>query len=221
MNYFTLTFAIADLGHVPQNNGIIGNYSFTAPNSVYNGKWGCPVGDLWVPEGLNLRPKSKFTDMLFITEISFPLLVISPVFLDLLKKLVIPPILEVFPVQAIKAGKAVPYFVVISNPTYAEYYDFDTTEFIIEDTVKQETTPLTVKNVAEYLRIKAATIPPVFFGTRKIRLDTSKIEFDFFRLPVGGGVPFYIVSDRFVESVKSAGLTGIEFEPIEKNAYFR
>jgi hypothetical protein len=37
----------------------------------------------------------------------------------------------------------------------------------------------------------------------------------------GGGVPFYIVSDRFVEAVKSAGLTGIEFEPIEKNAYFR
>ena len=212
--YYALKANVDDLGYYPQTKGIFGPYNFNDPDSVYYAIHRDPVGRLWVPEGFNMRPSAKWTDIIMTAEISYPALVVSAAFLDIITSAQHPPGLEYFPIKLVKKGEERVYYIIIINPGIAYAINFALSDFILISTTSAETTPIEINNLAEYIQIKNSDKSP-YLNIRNLKFDFSNIAYDIFRLPRGSNFIRYIVSETLKERVEQAGLKGIRFTEID------
>lgn len=212
--YYALKANVDDLGYFPQTKGIFGPYNFNDPDSVYYAINRDPIGRLWVPEGFNMRPSAKWTDIIMTAEISYPALVVSAAFLDIITSVQHPPGLEYFPLKLVKKGEERVYYIIIINPGIPHIIDFALSECILNSTTSAETTPIEINNLAEYNQIKNSDKSP-YLNIRNPKFDFSNIEYDIFRSPSGVIFIWYIVSETLKEKVEQAGLKGILFTEID------
>jgi hypothetical protein len=219
MKYYKIEHDANNLGAVPQDKAVIGNYfAIEHPDTINRAKHRQPIGNLLLPEGIQLYPRSKFTDLLRLVHITYPLWVISARFVDLLSKFQIEQP-EVFgPLPVMNTKKQEDYYVFGATRRFPEYVCYDALEATLSRWDGANKREFVLNNVQDYLAI--ANLPKddeaIYFkeGYRP-RLNSKIIQHDLFLLPPYFRIIKYIASERLVEAIVSAKLTGMVFEELE------
>lgn len=210
MPFFRLNFN-DDLGAIPQDKGIAGSYNVNAPDSLRNFAYSDKKVGLWIPDGINLRHQAKFTDMLDFSDASYPYLVVSDRFLSLLTSFRLPEY-QVFPLNVFKKEKVVRYNIFISKQYFAEYVDFEHSEFFTFEYDTKTRTPVQFKNSTEFWDLYHKMNEHIYLKGAQVNLNTNAVVHDLFRLPRGLSQANYCVSEPLANAVIQAKLTGVKFE---------
>lgn len=225
MKYFRLYPFPDDMGQVPQAEELLKPYSYDAPNSIRNALSNNRLSDLLVPQGIPLKNKAKWTDLLTVAPVSFPFLIVSKKMLGILESIRLP---EYFahPVPVIKRDKVHEYYIFIAPKKFIRYINLETCEakiitqqeFFPPVTILEE--PVEVRSEEIFDRILQDVQPPRHLRIVRYELNPDAIEYDIFLLPgCVGQSQGYIVSEQLVKTIDSAGLAGVTFGPLERNPH--
>jgi hypothetical protein len=219
MKYYRIKHDANNLGAVPQDDGLLGNYfAQDHPDLIRYAKHRHPIGNLLVPEGVKFRSKSKYTDLLLLVNPGYPLLVISPRFVDLLSKFRIEKP-EIFgPVPVISPKKREDYYIFGATRRFPEYVCYNALEATLSRWDGANKREFVLNNVEDYLSIAKLLKDDEAINFKegyRARLNSKVIQHDLFLLPPYFDFINYIASERLVEAIVSAKLTGMVFEEIE------
>lgn len=217
MKYFILDFDPMQLGKVPQVESIQPPYNMNSPNSVFNAFRNDNFQNLLVPTRLNLVHQAKWTDMIIAAPISFPYLIISERFKEMLVRLRLPEFF-LYPVKITKREKELTYYIFVSPQRFGEFADFGQCEAFIAktDSLVPQREPTIIKTYEEYKRRQSEIQANEMIIIANYSIQKDEIPYDIFRLPREfKDAHRYLVSSLFVDAALQAGITGIIFEPIE------
>ena len=223
MKYFRLYPSPDDMGCAPQAEELLKPYSYGAPNSIWNALTNNQLTDLLVPQGIPLKNKAKWTDLLTVSPIHSPFLVVSKKMLAVFESIRLPEYFS-YPVSVMKRDKVQEYYIFIAPKRFIRYINLDTCEahiitqqeFFPPVTILVE--PVEIRSEAIFDRFERDIKPPRYLRIVRYELNPEVIEFDMFLIPgCVGQTHGYIVSEKLVDAVNSAGLTGVTFGPLEPN----
>ena len=114
MNYFYLNTDPYQTGGVPQEKHFKGPYNALAPNALWKFAHDPTMKELWVPEAFELRHQARFTDICCFNLASFPYLIVSEKFHQILATFRLPEH-QVFTTNLVKREKSIRYYIYISK----------------------------------------------------------------------------------------------------------
>lgn len=198
------------------------NYDRDAPNSIFRVNiWGELPANLAIPNYV-LHGHAKRTDLISSGGQHSHLMLISTDLKKLIQDFKLPKI-QTFGTKVVRNKDSYEYYVFFLPENLYQFIDFSLSSFALvpmggERPVaiqKPEIHTLTefekwVKEYPYLIRINSKRLKVV---AEKLVLDTKNIPYDIFRIigPVSG----YFLSERIKNAIQEAGLTGLEFVPLE------
>lgn len=216
MNYFKVSYDLNRkvTGTFPQSLQMADDYDHDSPLSYTKQNLKQRLNSN-TQLAISLEKKAKLTDLISTVTLGDGL-VISQRCRDLLNKFKIDPHCQILNVSVNNKQNQVDYFLLFSHYSRLEFLDFESMDIYETNLVGMEKKKIEVTSANQY---KSLDIPLTRYVFPE-KLIISNSSYDFFRIADSIALGYY-ASERLVEAIKHAGLTGFKFEPIEDLIFLR
>lgn len=216
MRYYQMNYSTnkKEIGDFPQSQTMSKGYNYGAPNSVYNLDYWRKITIEPSLDAFELSKKAKILDYMSAVTISFGL-IITDRFRKVLSGFNCDPDYQVFDLKFVRGIDSWNYIYYFNYSIRTEYISFKDMSFFETSIIGTDPKPI---NINSFEQFKNYNIP-VNKSIMPDQLILENPEYDLFRLsnPALG----YYVSERLMNAIKEAGMTGIDFKPIDELVFLR
>lgn len=217
MKYFQKNYATErkEVGSFLQSKQMTDEYQFGKPNSIDKINF---CDKIQIEPNLNspvLEKKTKLTDLISTVSIGSSCWIITKRFRELLLDFNCDPEFQLFDIRLVRNEDSWDYLFYYNYKERLSFLDFESMNFFQTRMLGLDPQPVNINSLDEFLK---------FEKTEGRYINPDKLifkspDYDLFRLySICGG---YYISERLMNAIKEAGMTGIAFKPLDELVFLR